>query len=139
MNKRKHFFAICFALIGITILLVGAFIKIRTYYGFSSVLIGIGAGIFGTALGNIIRLRMEAKNPEIGRNLEIEKNDERNTAIRDKAGAMVNRISLQVLSVLVLIFALLRVELAIILCILGIIVLQGILIIFFQNYYSKRM
>lgn len=45
------------------------------------VCIGIGCGLFGKGMGNIISERAIRSNPEIQKELEIEKNDERNIAI----------------------------------------------------------
>lgn len=49
------------------------------------VCIGIGCGLFGQGMGNIISERAVRSNPEIQKKLEIEKNDERNIAIANRA------------------------------------------------------
>ena len=48
-------------------------------------LIGIGCGVFGHFTGNIIRYFSTKDNEALRRQIEIEKNDERNIAIAEKA------------------------------------------------------
>ena len=49
------------------------------------VCIGIGCGLFGQGMGNIISERAVRSDPEIQRKLKIETNDERNIAIANRA------------------------------------------------------
>ena len=49
--------------------------------------IGLGCGVFGQGFGELITRWSEKKHPEIARQREIEENDERNIALRDRAQA----------------------------------------------------
>lgn len=49
------------------------------------VCIGIGCGLFGSGMGELVSARAVRGNPEIQKNLEIEKKDERNIAIASRA------------------------------------------------------
>lgn len=49
------------------------------------VCIGIGCGLFGHGMGNVISERAINSYPELKRQLDIEKNDERNVAIANRA------------------------------------------------------
>ncbi len=79
------------------------------------VCIGLGCGLFGQGLGELITRWSEKKYPEITRQREIEENDERNIALRDKAQAKAYRIMMFVFGSLTIAFALMNVELRVIL------------------------
>ena len=49
------------------------------------VCIGVGCGLFGHGMGNVISERAINSAPELKKKLDIEKNDERNVAIANKA------------------------------------------------------
>lgn len=51
------------------------------------VFVGIGSGVFGSGMGSIVTSRTLKKHPETQRVLEIEKKDERNIAISNRAKA----------------------------------------------------
>ncbi|BCN30201.1 hypothetical protein [Anaeromicropila herbilytica] len=69
------------------------------------VMIGIGSGIFGQNLGMIINIINMKKYPEEARKKEIEVNDERNIAIRDKAKAKAYDLMVLVFGALMLSYA----------------------------------
>ena len=50
------------------------------------VLIGVGSGITGVGMLSFFRARLEKKNPDILKQLDIEEKDERNIRLREKAG-----------------------------------------------------
>ncbi|HPF88609.1 MAG TPA: hypothetical protein PK537_11225 [Candidatus Limiplasma sp.] len=50
-------------------------------------LIGIGSGLFGQGMGSLISLRKMQRDPETARKLQIEKKDERNIALTNRAKA----------------------------------------------------
>jgi len=53
----------------------------------SGILIGIGAGLFGMSISNLLMKRFEDKNPGIKKLQEIEQNDERRIIISNKSKA----------------------------------------------------
>ncbi len=73
--------------------------------------VGVGAGIFGGNLGTAIKLRMLRRNMQVAKQVEIEEQDERNSAIRDKAKSRAYDIMLYVYGVLMVSFALFGAEL----------------------------
>jgi len=126
--------------LGVLLFAVGGFLlKGVNENNISSVCIGVGAGLFGMSVGKIISLKVEAKYPDTQRQLKIEINDERNTTIRDKAGASTCRIMNYTLSTLTLIFVLLKASMFIVLLMVAAIILQAGLFIYFSNRYSKEI
>lgn len=77
--------------------------------------IGLGCGVFGQGFGELITRWSEKRHPEIARQREIEENDERNIALRDRAEAKAYRIMIPVFGALFLAFGLMNVELRVIL------------------------
>lgn len=75
------------------------------------VCIGIGCGAFGHGMGNLISRRVVGKNPEIQKQIEIEKNDERNVAITNQAKAKAFDMMIFVFGALMVSFALMGVKL----------------------------
>ena len=49
--------------------------------------IGVGCGMFGHGLGNVVSNRVAKNNPELKKQIEIDKNDERNVAVSNQAKA----------------------------------------------------
>ncbi|HKM33076.1 MAG TPA: hypothetical protein VJX95_05890 [Oscillospiraceae bacterium] len=76
------------------------------------VLVGVGCGVFGSGIGNIVNNRVMRKNPDIKKKEEIEIRDERNIAVRNSAKAKAYDIMVFVFSALMLAFALMQVEVA---------------------------
>lgn len=76
------------------------------------VLVGLGCGAFGHGTGDLISRRTMKNSPDIARKLEIEKNDERNIAIANRAKAKAFDIMIFVFGALMIAFALMDVDLA---------------------------
>ncbi|MCQ2550668.1 MAG: hypothetical protein MJ146_00540 [Clostridia bacterium] len=79
------------------------------------IMVGLGCGLFGQGLGEIITKRTEKNHPDIARQREVEENDERNILIRDKAQAKAYRLMITLFGALILSFGLMQVELKVIL------------------------
>jgi len=75
----------------------------------------IGAGIFGGNLGTAIKNYSLKKNPQIAKQIEIEEKDERNNAIMSRAKAKAYDLMLMVFGALILAFALMQVDMSIVL------------------------
>ena len=73
--------------------------------------IGIGCGIFGHGLGNIISYKAVKNNSTIQKQMEINKNDERNVTICNRAKAKAYDMMVFVFGALMLVFALMSIEL----------------------------
>ena len=86
------------------------------------VCIGLGSGLFGHGMGEVLCDRALRGSPEIKRALEIEQQDERNIAIADRAkgrafdqmtfifGALMVSMGVELAAVLLLVFAYLLVQ-----------------------------
>jgi len=96
--------------------------------------IGIGAGMFGGNLGVSIRKHLLKKYPEAAREVEIEANDERNTAISNRAKAKAYDLMQPVFGALIIVFALMQVDMYAVLAL----VVAYLFIVFFMIYYLNK-
>lgn len=74
------------------------------------VFVGLGCGIFGHGMGEIIRLKAIKNHPDIERQLRIDQEDERNVAIANSAKAKAYDMMVFVFGALMLAFALMGVD-----------------------------
>jgi hypothetical protein len=74
----------------------------------SYILVAIGCVVFGSNLGEFIKNKALATDPELARRIEIEQKDERNMVITARAKARAFDIMLFVYGVMMLAFALAR-------------------------------
>lgn len=124
--------------IGIIIFLTGGFFIKDNSGSFSGVCIGIGAGLFGMSLGQIISIILINKNPSYEKKINIEKNDERNIQINNKAKSKAFDIMGFLYGVLMFIYILIGTELLQILLLVGSYLLVYIIyIIYFNKYYKE--
>jgi Flp pilus assembly protein TadB len=124
---------------GAGLLLAGVLLNDSVAKEVTGVCVGLGAGLLGMFTANLINTLIEAKHPEASRIKNIEVNDERNAAIRDRAGARANRLMAYIIPVMALIFALMGVQLAAILILCGLVLLQAFVTVYFIGYFNKRM
>ena len=92
---------------------VGGVVLIRTVgepegilHALPYICIGLGCGIFGQGLGDLLARKAYRKYPELERQLEIERLDERNVMIGDRAKARAYDLMIYVYAALMLAFAL---------------------------------
>ncbi|ORX22435.1 hypothetical protein BVF91_11805 [Thermoanaerobacterium sp. PSU-2] len=71
--------------------------------------------------------------------IEIEVNDERNTRIREKVGYMTSKIMNYVILVLVMALGFMNVNKMVLIMVASLLLIELALVIFFSNYFSKRM
>jgi hypothetical protein len=110
---------------GIALVIAGIFFKDAELKGLMGVCVGVGAGLIGMFIANLVTLRIERKHPEAFIRKNIDVNDERNTVIRDKAGAKSNSIiMLAIMPILTLVFILVDTELYVILTMASLILLN---------------
>lgn len=76
------------------------------------VLIGIGCGIFAQGMGNLISRKALKGHPDIEKQMEIERKDERNIAISNRAKAKAYDLMVYVFGALLFSFALMGVGMA---------------------------
>ena len=99
------------------------------------VLLGVGCGAFGWGAGELLKRRAVEGDPEIEKRLRIEQQNERNRTIADRAKARAYDAALYIFSALMLCFALMQVELAVILLLVGAYLLVvGVSIYYYVKY-----
>ena len=100
--------------------------------------IGIGCGVFGHGAGEIAANRAYAKNPQLRKQMEIEKQDERNIAIANQAKAKAYDSMLYVLGAVMIAFALMNVQTTTILLLVAAYLLVVGVNVFYLNKYQKE-
>lgn len=101
--------------------------------------VGIGTGIFGQNLGAIISGLALKNDPESAKRIEIETNDERNTAIRNKAKAKAYDLMIMVFGALMLAFGLMSADMSVILTFAAAYLFIVFSSIYFLGKYQKEM
>lgn len=79
------------------------------------VCIGLASGMFGSGMGELMSRQAMKSNPEAAKQVEINKNDERNVAIADRAKAKAYDMMVFVFGVLMLALALMDTDLTVVL------------------------
>lgn len=101
--------------------------------------LGLGCGAFGYGLGEIVKEKALKNDPKLKKQMEIEKNDERNIAIANKAKAKAYDVMLYVFAALMLAFALMGVEVAAVLLLTAAYLFVVGFSIYYLNKYQKEM
>ena len=121
MKQYKIMRYIIFAIIGFIILGTGlVLIKLSPDAGgilktLPYICVGVGSGLFGGNLGTAIKNWSALKNPQIAKEVEIEEKDERNRSISDRSKAKAYDLMIYAYSSILLAFALMGVELYLVL------------------------
>jgi len=104
--KRKTLRYYALPGIGLLVAVVGVMllVLVKDAQGIMQILpylcVGAGSGLFGQGMGNVISLRKMERDPETARKLKIDRKDERNIAV-------INRAKAKALDVMIYTFALL--------------------------------
>lgn len=112
MKKNRNYFI---TIIGVLLIGIGLYLlkMISKPQGIMLplpyVCIGIGCGIFGHGIGDIISKKILKNNLEIARQIKIEANDERNIAIENRAKAKAFDMMIFVFGALLISFVLMNV------------------------------
>ncbi|SDW98728.1 hypothetical protein [Paenibacillus sp. CF384] len=96
--------------------------------------VGLGCGLFGHAMGEVIIRSAMKKNPAAAKQLEIEQNDERNLAIANRAKAKAYDMMVFVLGALITSFALMAIDLIMVV----LLVVAYMLILGYNSYYRYK-
>lgn len=103
------------------------------------IFIGVGCGVFGGGTANIIGNIVLKKRPDIEKQKEIEKNDERNIALSSRAKAKAFDIMVFVFGALMLSFALIGTDvLAVLLLVFAYLFVLGCCV-YYRIKYEKEM
>ena len=103
------------------------------------VCIGIGCGLFGHGMGNVISERAINSYPELKRKLDIEKNDERNVTIANRAKGKAFDMMTFVFGALMLSFALMGIDMvAVLLLVFAYLLVHGFAL-YYRFKFDKEM
>ncbi|MDD4493571.1 MAG: hypothetical protein PHV32_04365 [Eubacteriales bacterium] len=143
MKKSKMDFAIVVVgiiLLGVGLYLVKSIIDPQGFMkAFPYVCVGLGCGLFGHGMGNIISHKAIQTDPNIEKQLEIDKKDERNIAISSKAKSKAFDLMTFVFGALMIAFALMEIDLvAVPLLVFAYLFVQGCAI-YYRCKYDKEM
>ncbi|MFZ5352381.1 MAG: hypothetical protein ACOZCL_06595 [Bacillota bacterium] len=118
MKKSIHYIM---AITGLLLMGIGLYF-VKTAVGLQGIIkaipyisVGLGCGIFGHGIGEIISHRLMKNHPDIKKQIEIDKMDERNIVIGNRAKAKAYDIMIYVFSSLMLAFVLMDIDLIVIL------------------------
>ncbi|SHI21668.1 hypothetical protein [Desulfosporosinus lacus] len=145
MNKSKSDKYAVFSVIGLIIFVTGLVLikSIPGAQGMVRVLpylcVGIGTGLFGQNLGEILKNAALKKEPQAAKQIEVEAKDERNIAISNKAKAKSYDLMLMVFAALMLAFALMQVDMSMILTFVAAYLFIVFSNIYYLNKYQKEM
>lgn len=131
--------------IGIILLAIGLFLvkKFVEPQGILRALpyicVGIGCGVFGHGMGNVLSRRAIKNNPDVEKQIIIDRNDERNLAITNRAKAKAYDMMTFVFSALLLSFALMGIDMvAVLLLVFAYLFVEGYGI-YYRCKYDKEM
>jgi len=96
--------------------------------------VGLGCGIFGHGIGEIILRSAKKNNPAAAKQLEIDQNDERNLAIANRAKAKAYDMMVFVFGALLISLSLMGIDLTVIL----LLVFAYLLIVVCNSYYRFK-
>lgn len=101
--------------------------------------VGFGCGIFGHNVGELISRHAIKKTPEVAKRLEIEENDERNIALRNRAQSKAYNIMLPVFGALIVAFGLMGVEMKVILLLIAAYLFVCGCSVYYRLKYEREM
>ena len=101
--------------------------------------IEVGCGMFGHGLGNVVSNRVAKNNPELKKQIEIDKNDERNVAVSNQAKAKAYDMMLYIFGALMIAFALMGVGVAAVLMLVFAYLLVVGFFIYYLNKFNNEM
>lgn len=136
MKKSMYYITVIgFVLFAIGLFLIKAvtenqgILKILPY-----MLVGLGCGIFGHGMGAILERQAVKKSPEIKKQMDIDRKDERNIAIANQAKARAYDMMLFAYGALMMALALMGTDIAIIL----LLVFAYIFVVGCDIYYFRK-
>lgn len=138
--KTKQTLYLILGILGLVLAAVAKFLPAQVWNKAQiGAVIGVGAGLFGFGLVKWWVERWNEKNPEIVKQNEIERKDERNQLIRSKAQALSGEILHWLLMGGAWAAILLDAPLWVTLAFVGVFLLKTVLDLAFIAYYQRRM
>lgn len=137
MNKRVRL--ILSAAAGALFILLGGFVLTsESLKMVSGLCIGFGAAILALSIGSLLQsILISATEDEEMKRIEV--NDERNVRIREKAGYMVSKVMNYMILAVILALGFMRADIFTILIVTSLLLVEGVLVVSFSIYYSKKL
>ena len=140
MKHCKHWIA---ALLGVALAAAGPYL-LRSgvpaaLRALPYVCIGVGCGLFGHGMGELVARRALKSSPDAEKQLEIERNDERNVAIANRAKGRAFDQMTFLFGALMVTFALMEVDLAAVLLLVAAYLFVHGSAIYYRCKYEREM
>ena len=103
------------------------------------IFIGVGCGIFGHFMGNLIKYFSTKNHEELERQIQIDKNDERNILIAEKSKAKAYDLMIYLFTSLLIIFSLMGVDKLAIIMIVVIYLSIQIYALYWRSKFESKM
>lgn len=136
---------LAFALLGLGLIVLGFFshtVVTSTERGIIAIpylLIGLGCGIFGHYTGNIISYFSIKSNEELKRQIEIEKNDERNRLIAEKSKSKAYDLMIYLFAAMLIMFSLMGVDKLQIIIIVSVYLSIQVYALYWRSKFERTM
>ena len=144
-NKNYVIKNILLSFLGVVLVALGLFIyqktvgMDKTVAAIPYIFIAIGCGIFGHFTGNLIQYYSIKNNEELKRQIEIEKNDERNILIAEKSKAKAYDLMIYLFAAMLIIFSLMGADKLQILVLVAIYLSLQIYALYWRSKFESRM
>lgn len=144
-NKNYVLKNILLSFLGVVLVALGLYIyqknvgMDKTVVVIPYIFIAIGCGILGHFTGNLIQYYSTKNNEELKRQIEIEKNDERNILIAEKSKAKAYDLMIYLFAAMLIIFSLMGADKLQILVLVAIYLSLQIYALYWRSKFESRM
>ena len=144
-NKNYVLKNILLSFLGVVLVALGLYIyqktvgMDKTVVAIPYIFIAIGCGILGHFTGNLIQYYSTKNNEELKRQIEIEKNDERNVLIAEKSKAKAYDLMIYLFAAMLIIFSLMGADKLQILVLVAIYLSLQIYALYWRSKFESRM
>lgn len=137
-NKKIKIIGLaCLIVIGISLVLISIFLEFTN--NANGALIGIGSGVIGASIAQLLTIKIYSKNPSKLKTKTIEVNDERNILIKQKAKSSAYKIFTYVLSIVLMSLVFMNLDSIWLFAAVSLYIIRFIIEIFFISKYMKEM
>ena len=137
-NKKIKIIGLaCLIVIGISLVLISIFLEFTN--NANGALIGIGSGVIGASIAQLLTIKIYSKDPSKLKTKTIEVNDERNILIKQKAKSSTYKIFTYVLSIVLMSLVFMNLDSIWLFAAVSLYIIRFIIEIFFISKYMKEM
>jgi len=137
-NKKIKIIGLaCLIVIGISLVLISIFIEFTN--NVNGALIGIGSGVIGASIAQLLTIKIYSKDPSKLKTKTIEVNDERNILIKQKAKSSTYKIFTYFLSIVLMSLVFMNLDSIWLFAAVSLYIIRFIIEIFFISKYMKDM